>query len=71
MASACVELPVAIAFFKAHQIGLAFALLILLLTAILAFLTTTRDTTSKVLFAPYAAWVAFAALLNGSIFAAN
>ena len=60
-----------IVFFKAHQIGLAFALLMLLLTAILAFMTTARDTTSKVLFSAYAAWVAFAALLNGSIFAAN
>jgi translocator protein len=60
-----------IVFFAAHQIGLAFVVIGLLLTAILAFLSMTHDVWAKFLFAPYAAWVAFAAVLNGSIFAAN
>ena len=60
-----------ILFFAAHQIGLAFAAIMLLLTVILAFLSMSGDRWAKLLFAPYAAWIAFAAVLNGSILAAN
>lgn len=60
-------------FFAAHRIGLAFAVILLLLAAILAFIATAwrQDRVAAWLFTPYAAWVAFAALLNGSILALN
>jgi translocator protein len=60
-------------FFSAHQIGLALALILLLLAAILAFIAATRrqDRVAAWLFVPYAAWVAFASVLNASIFALN
>ena len=60
-------------FFSAHRIGLALAVVLLLLGAILAFIFTAwaRDRVAAWLFAPYAAWVAFAAVLNASIFALN
>jgi tryptophan-rich sensory protein len=57
-------------FFSAHQIGLALAVILLLLAAILAFIVLSwrEDRAAARLFAPYAAWVAFASVLNGSIF---
>jgi len=60
-------------FFLAHQIGLALAIILLMLAAILTFIAATWRTerTAAWLFVPYAAWVAFAALLNGSILALN
>lgn len=60
-------------FFAAHRIGLALVIILLLLAAILAFiaLTSRQDRAAAWLFAPYAAWVAFAAVLNGSILALN
>lgn len=60
-------------FFAAHRIGVAFAVILLLLAAILAFIATAwrQDRVAAWLFTPYAAWVAFAALLNGSILALN
>jgi tryptophan-rich sensory protein len=60
-------------FFTAHQIGLAFLVILLMLAAILAFIATAwrQDRLAAWLFAPYAAWVAFASLLNGSIWALN
>lgn len=60
-------------FFGAHQIGAALAIILALLVTILAFITTAwrRDRIAAILFAPYAAWVGFASLLNGSIFALN
>ena len=60
-------------FFWAHQIGLALALIVLLLAAILAFIAATwrEDRAAAWLFVPYAAWVAFASVLNASIFALN
>ena len=60
-------------FFSAHQIGLALVVILALLTAILAFIATSwrQDRVAAWLFAPYAAWVAFASLLNGSIFMLN
>ena len=62
-----------IAFFSAHQIELAFAIIILLLTSIVGFMASawTSDRMAALLFGPYAAWVTFAAVLNGYIVAAN
>jgi tryptophan-rich sensory protein len=60
-------------FFGAHQIGLAFVVILLMLAAILGFIATTwrLDRVATWLFVPYAAWVAFASVLNGSIWASN
>jgi benzodiazapine receptor len=60
-------------FFSAHQVGMALAVILLLLLIILAFICATwrRDQLSAWLFIPYAAWVAFASFLNASIFALN
>ena len=60
-------------FFGAHQIGLALVVILLLLAAILAFIATAwrQNRVAAWLFAPYAAWVAFASVLNGSIFTLN
>jgi tryptophan-rich sensory protein len=60
-------------FFAAHQIGLALAVILLLLTIILTFIATCwwRDRFAAWLFAPYAVWVAFASMLNASIWMLN
>jgi tryptophan-rich sensory protein len=60
-------------FFAAHQIGLALLVIVLLLAAILAFIFASwrKDRVAAWVFAPYAAWVAFASVLNASIFALN
>ena len=60
-------------FFAAHQIGLAHVVILLLLVAILAFITTSgrQDRLAAWLFVPYAVWVAFASALNASISALN
>ena len=60
-------------FFAAHRIGLALLVILLLLAAILAFLVMSwrQNRVAAWLFAPYAAWVAFAAVLNGSIWLLN
>jgi len=60
-------------FFGLRMTGLALAIILLLLAAIISFMVATRrvDRTSCLLFAPYALWVAFASLLNASIFALN
>jgi tryptophan-rich sensory protein len=60
-------------FFGAHQIGLALVVVLLLLGVILGFIATAwrSDRVAAWLFAPYAAWVAFASLLNGSIWMMN
>jgi tryptophan-rich sensory protein len=60
-------------FFTLHQIGAALAIVLALFAAIVAFIVTARklDRTAAWLFVPYAAWVAFASLLNGSILALN
>jgi translocator protein len=60
-------------FFSAHEIGLALVVITVLLAIILASFATSwrRDRVATWLFAPYAAWVAFASVLNGSIFMLN
>lgn len=60
-------------FFAAHQIGLALAVVLLLLAAILAFIAVSwrQDRMAAWLFTPYAAWVSFASLLNASILVLN
>jgi tryptophan-rich sensory protein len=60
-------------FFSAHRIGLALIVILLLLGAILAFIAIAwrQDRVAAWLFAPYAAWVAFASILNASILMLN
>ena len=60
-------------FFGMHQIGAALLVIVALLAAILAFIVMRwpRDRTAALLFTPYAAWVAFATLLNGSLWVLN
>jgi benzodiazapine receptor len=60
-------------FFANHRIGLALVVILLLLAAILAFIATAsrQDRVAAWLFAPYAAWVAFASVLNASLLALN
>lgn len=56
-------------FFAAHQIGLALIIVLLMLAAILGFIATAwrLDRVAALLFVPYAAWVAFASVLNGAL----
>ncbi len=60
-------------FFLAHQLGLSVAVILLLLACILAFIATAwrRDRAAAWLFVPYAAWVAFASVLNISLLVLN
>ena len=60
-------------FFSAHLIGLALLIISALLVVILAFIASgwNRDRVAAMLFVPYAAWVAFASMLNGAIFILN
>jgi benzodiazapine receptor len=60
-------------YFGAHQIGLAFVVILLMLAAILAFIVTAwrQDHVAAWLFVPYAAWVAFASALTVSIWMLN
>lgn len=60
-------------FFTAHRIGFALVVILLLLATILAFIVASwrQDRLAAWLFAPYAAWVGFASLLNGAISALN
>lgn len=60
-------------FFSAHQIFAALVIILSLLVTILAFIVTAwrRDRLAAILFVPYAAWVAFASLLNANIFVLN
>ncbi|HEV7274733.1 MAG TPA: TspO/MBR family protein [Devosiaceae bacterium] len=56
-------------FFSLHLPWLAAAVILALLATIIAFIVSVRDhdRLAAVLFLPYAAWVAFASLLNLSI----
>ena len=60
-------------FFAAHRIGLALAIVLLLLAVIFAFIAASwrLDRVAALLFAPYAVWVAFASVLNASILMLN
>lgn len=60
-------------FFGLHQPGIALAVIVALLLAIVAFQIATwkADRISAILFAPYAVWVAFASLLNFAIVRLN
>ena len=60
-------------FFSAHLIGAALVIVVLLLAAILAFMAVAwrHDRGAALLFVPYAAWVAFAVVLNASIWRLN
>ena len=61
------------AFFSVQQIGLALAIIVALLLTIIGFIAVAwpRSKTAAMLFLPYAAWVAFATMLNGTIFMLN
>jgi len=56
-------------FFIGQATGLALAIIVLLLISIGAFMAISRNRIATLLFVPYAAWVAFATVLNGSIVA--
>lgn len=60
-------------FFSAHQTGLALAIIVALLLTIAAFIVAVWHKTkpAALLFLPYASWVAFATVLNASIFFMN
>jgi tryptophan-rich sensory protein len=61
------------AFFGARMVALALIVILLLLASIMLFIARSwnADRLCAWLFAPYAAWVAFATLLNASIFWLN
>lgn len=60
-------------FFAAHRIGLALVVILLMLATNLSFIRTVwrQDRMAAWLFAPYAAWVPFASVLNGAILMLN
>jgi len=60
-------------FFTWHRTGLALGIIVAMLLAIVGFIVEcwAADRTAALLFVPYFAWVAFATLLNASIFMLN
>lgn len=60
-------------FFGLNEIALALIIILALLISIIGFMLIVRrtDSLAAILFLPYAAWVAFASLLNGSILLLN
>lgn len=60
-------------FFAWHRSGLALGIIVAMLFAIIGFIVERwpTDRTAALLFVPYAAWVAFATLLNAGIFMLN
>jgi translocator protein len=60
-------------FFRAQEILGAFIIVLAMLVSILLFIAASwrQDRVSAYLFLPYAAWVAFASLLNGAILMLN
>lgn len=60
-------------FFGLQQIGAALVIILALLASIIAFVAVSwrGDRAAAWLFIPYLAWVAFATLLNASIYALN
>ncbi|UQD72864.1 tryptophan-rich sensory protein [Bradyrhizobium japonicum] len=61
------------AMFTMHQIGAALVILICLFVAIVTYISleASRDRLAAALFVPYAAWVAFAGVLNAAIWRLN
>ncbi len=61
------------AFFAMHRIGLALVVVSLLLVAIWAFVAVTarQRPAAALLFVPYGLWVAFATVLNASLYVLN
>ena len=61
------------AFFGLHRLGLALGIIVSLLMAIAVFIALQwrADRLAALLFVPYAVWVAFATLLNWSIYRLN
>ena len=59
--------------FTMHRIGAALVILIGLFIAIVTYISieVSRDRPAAALFVPYAAWVAFAGVLNASIWRLN
>ncbi|MBW7973310.1 TspO/MBR family protein [Bradyrhizobium sp. BR 10289] len=59
--------------FTMHQIGAALVILICLFVAIVSYISLERprDRLAAALFVPYAAWVAFAGVLNAAIWRLN
>jgi benzodiazapine receptor len=62
-----------IAFFGLQRPAFALVIVLAMLATIVAFIATrwTPDRVSALLFVPYAAWVAFASMLNAAIVALN
>jgi translocator protein len=60
-------------FFFYHRIDLALVIIVLLLLCILGFIVSSwrQDRITAWLFVPYAMWVAFATVLNASIYSLN
>ncbi len=60
-------------FFGAQQLAFALVIILALLVTILAFIAAAQpvDRPASLMFVPYAAWVGFASLLNGSIYLMN
>lgn len=60
-------------FFSMHLMGFALVIIIVLLVLILLFIRLSwfRDSLAALLFIPYALWVAFASILNASLFILN
>ena len=60
-------------FFTSHSIGVALVVILTLLVSVIVFVVWAwpRDRLAALLFMPYAAWVAFASLLNASILMLN
>ncbi|WP_417580836.1 TspO/MBR family protein [Pelagibacterium sp.] len=61
------------AFFAAENLTLAMIIIVPMLAAIFGFIVNQwpRDRVAALLFIPYAAWVSFATLLNGSLLLLN
>ena len=60
-------------FFSLHRIDVALAVIVILLSAILAFVWSQwrADRAAALLFIPYSAWVGFATILNTALFLLN
>lgn len=67
------EFPMVAVFFGMHLIGAALGILSFLFMTVLGFIIATwrHDRLAALLFIPYAMWIAFAGVLNGSIFVLN